>query len=160
MSTQSLLFPEPQELQIHRLDAAIAMLLIGHSGGPLGLRLADDEKAVLGMIRYRRGMASAINLRDIQRRTKLDVRTIKQAVRTLRLNFHLPIGSSKSSESGGYFLMITPEDRAIWRRDVLDQVRAQVDVLRAADSHQSALEALGQLREELLSQADPEANHA
>ncbi|MDR3797992.1 MAG: hypothetical protein P4K93_07555 [Terracidiphilus sp.] len=152
MSTQSSLFPEPVEVQVHRLDAAIASLLFGGRGGPLNLRLADDEKAVLEMIRYRRGAAKSISLRDIQQRTKLDPRTIKQAVRTLRLNFRLPIGSSKNSESGGYYLMISAEDRAIWRKDVLDQVRAQVDVLRAADGHQAALEALGQLREELLSQ--------
>lgn len=156
MSTQSMLFPEPREMQIHRLDAEITSLLYGRAGGPLNLCLADDEKAVLEMIRFHRGLANPVNLRDIQKRSKLDVRTIKQAVRTLRLNFHLPIGSSKHAESGGYYLMISAEDRAIWRKDVLDQVRAQVDVLRAADSPQAALEALGQLREELLSRAGTE----
>lgn len=158
MSTTPSLFPEPPEQQAHRIDATIAGLIYGQQGGPLGLRLADDEKAVLEMIRYRRGAANAVNLRDIQKRTGLDVRTIKQAVRTLRLNFHLPIGSSKQSETGGYYLMLTAEDRAIWRKDVLDQVRAQVNVLRAADGHQAALEALGQLRAELLSET--EVRHA
>jgi hypothetical protein len=161
---QAFLFPESHETQIdmeiRRLDADILCLLVGRAGGPLGLTLGQDEKAVLEMIRYRRGAKNAIPLRDIQQRTKLDVRTIKQAVRTLRMDFHLPIGSSKSSESGGYYLMITADDRAIWRKDVLDQVRAQIDVLRAANGRQAALEALGQLCEELLSQADKEASNA
>jgi len=35
-------------------------LLFGARGGPLNLRLADDEKAVLEMIRYRRGAANKV----------------------------------------------------------------------------------------------------
>lgn len=157
--TQPSLFPESANERTVRLDAEIANLLYGAGGGPLGLCLADDERAVLGMIRYRRGAASAIKLRDIQSHTRLDVRAIKGAVRTLRLNFGLPIGSSKLADAGGYFLMITAEDRAIWRKDVTDQVRAQMDVLRAADGRQAALEALGQLREELLTMPE-EGSHA
>jgi hypothetical protein len=157
---QSSLFPESAESQAHRLDADILSLLIGRAGGPLGLTLGQDEKAVLEMIRFRRGSKSAIPMRDIQQRTKLDARSVKQAVRTLRMDFHLPIGSSKSSQSGGYFLMVTSEDRAIWSKDVIDQARAQFDVLHAVNGKHATLEALGQLRAELLSQSDLEASNA
>lgn len=158
MSTQPSLFTEPRELRIQAIDNDILALLSGRSGGPLGLRLSDDERAVLTMIRYRRGADNAIKLADIHERTKLNVRTIKEAVRTLRMNFHLPIGSSKRAETGGYYLMLSAEDRAIWSRDVLDQVRAQLEVLRAANGRQAALEALGQLRTEL--EAGTEAANA
>lgn len=146
---QTSLFADTREERIRAVDHEIECLLYGRSGGPLGLTLGDDERAVLGQIRFRRGADRAIALRDIHRDTKLDIRTIKQAVRTLRLNFHLPIGSSKDGSAGGYYLMISSEDRAIWAKDVIDQVRAQLAVLRAANGRQAALEALGQLRTEL-----------
>jgi hypothetical protein len=88
-------------------------------------------------------------IREIQERTKLEPRTIKQAVRTLRLNFHLPIASWKHAERGGYFLIVDEEDRAAWVKDVLDQVRAELLVLRAAAGAQAGLELLGQLRMEI-----------
>jgi hypothetical protein len=157
LMVQSSLFPESAESQAHRLDADILSLIVGRPGGPLGLTLGEDEKAVLQLIRFRRGAANAIPLRDITERTRLDARSIKQAVRTLRMDFHLPIGSSKSSETGGYFLMITAADFAIWRKDVIDQARAQLNVLKAVNGKRATLEALGQLREEFSAQADPEA---
>ena len=153
MNAQPSLFADSRELRVQRIDQEILNLLTGIPGGPLSLRLTDDERQVLAMIRYRRGASNAIKLAEIQQRTRLNVRTIKDAVRTLRMNFHLPIGSSKHAENGGYFLMITPEDRAIWRKDVLDQARAQLAVLRACDGRQAALEALGQLRAEMESEA-------
>lgn len=158
MSTQPSLFADSREMRIQQLDSEILQLLSGTHGGPMGLRMSDDERAVLTMIRYRRGSANAIKLADIQQRTKLHVRTIKEAVRTLRMNYHLPIGSSKQAETGGYFLMLSADDFAIWRRDVIDQMRAQAAVLRAACGHQAALEALGQLRAEL--EAGTEGAHA
>jgi hypothetical protein len=157
---QSSLFPESSESRIQRLDADILSLLVGRAGGPLNLTLGDDEKTVLSMIRYHRGAKSAIPLREIQRQTKLDVRSVKQAVRTLRMDFHLPIGSSKSAESGGYFLMVTAEDRAIWSKDVIDQARAQLNVLKAVNGKHATLEVLGQLREEFGGPAEMEASNA
>jgi meiotically up-regulated gene 157 (Mug157) protein len=67
------------------------------------------------------------------------------------MNYRLPIGSSKHGTDGGYFLMITGEDRAIWVKDVLDQVRAELAVLHAAAGQQATLELLGQLQIEVRS---------
>jgi hypothetical protein len=132
-----------------RLDQSILNLLMGYSGGPFGLHLEASEKAVLRAIRYQRGLNNAISIAEVQKITDLDPRTIKESVRTLRMSFHIPIGSSKHSTRGGYFLMVTDADRAVWRRDVTDQIRAEVEVLRAADGHLGALEVLGQLQLEL-----------
>jgi len=149
LSAQPSLFPESPEAAIARLDNNILCLLMGHNGGPLGLTMQDDEKAVLRTIRYMRGLANAITISEIEKVTKLSPRTIKEAVRTLRMSFGLPIGSSKNSGKGGYYLMITEADRAVWVKDVLDQVRAELAVLRAAGGQQATLELLGQLHMEV-----------
>ena len=149
--TQAMLFPEPAESVSARLDSTIVCLLFGTPGGRFEVALDGDERAVLAAIRFHRGRDNAININAIQQRTHLNGRAIKKAVRGLRLNYFLPIGSSKHSAEGGYFLMLTPEDRAVWSTDVLDQVRAELSVLRAAAGHQAGLELLGQLRQEFLS---------
>lgn len=149
MSTQPSLFPESAEAAIARLDSTILDLILGHNGGPLGLTLEEREKAVLRTIRYMRGQANTITIAEISKLTKLNPREIKLAVRTLRINFHLPIGSSKNGSDGGYFLMLTEADRAVWAKDVLDQVRAELAVLRAGAGQQATLELLGQLHMEV-----------
>jgi hypothetical protein len=152
MSTASL-FPETPDQTAERLDAEILQLICG-GGGRFGLPLTDVERQVLAAIRFHRGLDRAVSLRAIAEQHRLDARQIKQSVRTLRLNYRLPIGSSKNAGGGGYYLMLTDDDRRVWRNDVIDQVRAQLDVLRAADSRHAALEALGQLRVELEQEAD------
>jgi hypothetical protein len=155
--SQTSLFPESTEKRIQRIDGLILHLICGGSGGPLNLQIRDDEKAVLECLRFRRGLKNALTIREIQLRTKLDARVIKQAVRTLRLTFRLPIGSWKHADKGGYFLIVDDEDLAAWVKDVLDQVRAEIGVLRAAAGHQASLELLGQLQMEV--QQENEASH-
>jgi hypothetical protein len=145
MSAQPFLFPETPEIFVARLDSEILALLMGQAGGPLSLELEDNEKAVLRTIRFCRGIANAINIRDIQARTHLGARSIKEAVRTLRMSFRLPIGSSKSGTDGGYYLILTDSDRAVWVKTVIDQVRAELAVVRAAAGRQATLELVGQL---------------
>lgn len=139
------LFPVPQETLVARIDAEIASLLLGYAGGPRGLTLGDEEKKVLARLRFRRGLAKAINIRELQEGTGIGPRSLKEIVRNLRLNFRLPIGSSKRGSEGGYYVMVTAEDEAIWVNDVLSQVRAEVEVLRAAVRKRESLERIGQL---------------
>jgi hypothetical protein len=158
LSTQLSLLPETSEEKSARLDAAILHLLMGYVGGPLGLTLEDDEKQVLRTIRFMRGLSNAMNIREIQQRTGLDVRQIKKAVRTLRINFRLPIGSSKSGTGGGYYLILTDADSAAWAKDVLDQVRAELAVLHAVAGYHAGLELLGQLHLEAMKEMNGEVN--
>ncbi len=146
---QQSLFLEPQELLVARCDAEICALLLGYAGGPRGLTLDDQEKAVLRRLRYRRGVINAINIRDLEQATGIGPRSLKEIVRNLRMNFRVPIGSSKNAAKGGYFIIVSNDDRAIWINDVLSQIRAEVAVLRAAAGHQAGLELLGQLMIEL-----------
>jgi hypothetical protein len=153
--TQQSLFPEPEptvEERIRCIDMDILALLCGKSGGPLGLVLSDNEKRVLTAVRYCRGAARAITIQDMRSYKgcgTLSDREIKKAVRTLRINFRLPIGSSKQGSGGGYFIMLTKEDHTILRNQVLDQVRAELAVLKAVDGPRAALELLGQLQLEV-----------
>jgi hypothetical protein len=153
--TEQSLFPDlavSVEQRKRTIDSEILMLLMGKPGGPLNLTLSDDEKAVLTAIRYSRGAANAYPIREMQRRPgceHLTDREIKKAVRTLRINFHLPIGSSKQGSAGGYFIMLTDEDHSVLRNQVLDQVRAELEVLKSVDGPRAALELLGQLQLEV-----------
>jgi hypothetical protein len=149
MTEQASLFPESQDDRIRRLDASILHLITGGAGGSLGFTLRDEDKAVLKCIRYHRGLKNAINISEIAAQTELNVRTIKGAVRTLRLNFRLPIASSKHGSDGGYYLIVTEEDRGAWVRQALEQIRGELAVLRAVAGHHAGLELLGQLHMEL-----------
>lgn len=152
MTTQASLFPESIAIAIARLDNQILQLLLGAAEPRLRLTLQDPERKVLRAIRYQRGIANAMPIREIAGITSLDARSIKQAVRTLRLEFRLPIGSTKSAAGGGYYIIVDEQDRAAWVKDVLDQVRAEMAVLRAAAGDQAGLELLGQLRIEIESE--------
>jgi hypothetical protein len=149
MSAQLSMFAESHEEAVSRLDQTILNLLLGYPGGPLGLSPEDDDKAVLRAIRYQRGLANTISIHELQTLTRLSARQIKKTVRGLRMNFHLPIGSSKSGTDGGYYLILTEADRAAWVKEVLDQVRAELAVMRAAAGQQATLELLGQLSMEV-----------
>jgi len=134
------------------IDADILWLLTGHPGGLQNLTLSDGEKRVLAAIRYCRGAANAVTIRDLQQFKgceELDAREIKNAVRTLRINFRVPLGSSKKGSGGGYFIMLSDEDHTILRGQILDQVRAELEVLKAVDGPRAALELLGQLQLEV-----------
>jgi hypothetical protein len=153
--TEQSLFPESIEERRQTIDAQIEWLLFGKPGGPLGLTLSNDEKRVLTAIRYRRGAVNAISIADMREamgRTAagaLTDREVKKIVRSLRVQFHLPIGSSKFGSNGGYFVMLTDKDHAILHSQVLDQVRAELEVLKAVDGPRAALELLGQLQLEV-----------
>ena len=138
----SSLFPD----RAAEIDQYIASLLVGESGGPFGLRLKPEERAVLQAIRYHRGAIQAVPIRHLAQRLKMNERQIKLIVRTLRINFRLPVGSSKHGTDGGYFIIITPEDQAIFLKGPLEQIRAELEVVRAVAGHQTALELLGQLQ--------------
>lgn len=142
---QASLFPESQELVTSRIDAQISWLLFGHAGGALNIPLEHREREVLRLLRYRRGLANAMPLREIEEKAGLSPREIKETVRALRLNFHLPIGSSKSGTAGGYYLIVSAEDMAAWVKDFTDQIRAQAEVLRAVAGAPATQALFGQL---------------
>jgi len=149
--TQETLFTDlaanDREARSEYVDSQIGALLYGGSQG--GLHLAQDEKHVLAAIRFHRGSNNAVSIREITKSTGLDPREVKNIVRTLRCNFQLPIGSSKHAVKGGYFIILTKEDQAIFDSDFLGQIRAQVDAHRAVSGPHRTRELLGQLQMEI-----------
>ncbi len=136
------------EERIKEIDLEIERLL--YSGQVAGVSLSDDEKRILHSIRYRRGSANAISIRELQARINAPMsdRAIKAVVHELRVTYRLPIGSNKGTPNG-YFIMVSPEDRAILYNQILDQVRAELEVLRATNQQHEALRMLGQLQLEM-----------
>jgi hypothetical protein len=159
--TERSLFPDLAvsiEQRVQSIDAEILWLLCGKPG-KLGMTLSLEEKAVLTAIRYCRGAANSVTIREMRTWKKCEAladRQIKQIVRSLRLQFALPIGSSKKGSDGGYFLIVTDADRTIFRNGVLDQVRAELEILRSVDGDQAALELLGQLSLQLKQNSEKE----
>lgn len=151
MVEQSSLFPEHPADAAARRDAAILLLLSGHVGGPRQMPLGQDEKNVLRCIRYQRGRAHAVSISAIREKTGLNPRQIKSAVRSLRLNFSLAIGSSKHAGDGGYYLIVDKEDLDSFIATALDQVKAEIEVVRAVGGRQAALDLVGQLSLEVQS---------
>ena len=142
------LFPDAEFSKQERaaeLDQQIVLLTAGKPGGPFNLQLTPDESAVLRAIRFHRGASNAIPIRELRSRIKLTDRQIKQIVRTLRVSYHLPIGSSKDAIDGGYFLILTAEDQKVFDASFLEQVRAQVQAHRCAAGPTRTRELLGQL---------------
>lgn len=127
------------------IDQQIADLLHGDPSYPSGHFLAPPETAVLRAIRYRRGAGNPIGIRELVSRLKITEREIKQIVRTLRVDFRLSIGSSKSATNGGYFLIVSIADQEIAARSPLDQIRAEVEVLKLLTSAERTRELLGQI---------------
>jgi hypothetical protein len=80
--TELSLFPDDSiEARRQTIDADILWLLTGHPGGPQNLTLSLDEKQVLTAIRYCRGAANAVTIRDLQEFKgceTLDAREIKK----------------------------------------------------------------------------------
>jgi hypothetical protein len=146
----SSLFANLPEQRAEVLDCTIGHLLRGRVGGPFKMRLSANEAAVLAGIRYHRGSGNAVTIAELAQRTKLQDREIKAIVRALRINFRLPIGASKNSASGGYFLVLTAEDLRLAMKSPLDQIRAELDVVRALGG--DAGEVLGQLALQLRSE--------
>ena len=137
-------FPESQQMRVQRIDAELQHLLMS-GANEAGLYLDEEEKAVLRCIRFRRGLANAVPIREVQQRTSLGPRAIKEIVRTLRLNFRLPIGSSKRGAEGGYYVMVCKEDLDAWVGEVVLQIRAEAELVRSAAGPHAMRELLGQL---------------
>lgn len=73
-----------------------------------------DEKLLAGILQHYRGRSKPLARVAIERMTGWTERRVKQVVEALRMNHHLPIGSTRS-EPHGYFWIVTAEDHdAAW----------------------------------------------
>jgi hypothetical protein len=82
----------------------------GEEGGPWPL--TAECKAVLGVLIYHKGAASAIQIKEISEYTKLSDRAVKDAVRSLIVDFRVRIAGSRQEPYGYYLVMTADEARA------------------------------------------------
>jgi hypothetical protein len=68
--------------------------------------LTPEQKKVLGLLIYHKGAAAAIQIKEISAFTKLGDRAIKDAVRSLVVDFKVRIAGSRQ-EPYGYYLVMT-----------------------------------------------------
>jgi len=140
------LFPETEAERVQRIDAEILALLMGKPGGKFGETLKPKENAVLSAVRFRRGHANTVTIREISRQTGLGERAVKDAAQSLRLSFRVPIAASKLGLRGGYFIAITEQDLNIMIANIRDQVRTEIDVMKVFIGERAALDIIDALR--------------
>jgi len=71
--------------------------------------MKPDQVDVWRVVHRHRGRDSAILARDIASVTGISERTVRKIIRSLRLEFHKPIGSNTGSPAG-YYLAVTLEE--------------------------------------------------
>ena len=103
-----------------------------------------DARRVLLIIAGHRGRASAVPLEKIGALLSLGDREIKQAVKTLRDDFAMPIGASRV-EPYGYFLCETAEDLAAAVRPLVHEIRSLARTVKMMTPDSRMAELAGQL---------------
>jgi hypothetical protein len=133
------------------VDELVAEVLAGRRGP--GWPLPIEAEKLLRALRQARGMKNARPIRELAPLLDLGEREIKEAARTLVVEFGIPLVGSRR-EHGGYYLAVTTEERVSAATTLKHEIRALARRVRALEGHQAMLEYLGQLRAEL-SPSDP-----
>lgn len=139
------LFANQPEERAQTLDQRITSLLYGQGAGLFSQELNAPERAVLKALRYHTSSSNPITIRSLSEKTELNARDVKDIVRRLRLGFGLPIGANRSGETGGYYFILTDEDRRLFKAQFMRQITAELEVMRAVVGVEETRELLGQL---------------
>ena len=89
-----------------------------------------DEQSVWHYIANHRGRDNAIGARDLAQLTRIPERRVRSIVRSLRLNFHKPIGSTTHAPAGFYLCTSADELREWrerWRRHAVKELKMAYD---------------------------------
>lgn len=87
--------------------------------------LTPNEKAVWELIEGRYGKGNAITSTQIEEITGLNRFRTCKAIQSLRLEHRIPVASSKSGNSKGYFLPVKKEEL----KDTIDELLRQAETL-------------------------------
>ena len=131
--------PEDRELLI---DRQIMDVLTGrYTYAP-----SDNQRALLHLLRMRRGLSRAISIGEIGERLKLSPRTVKEEIADLTIRFRLPIGSSRDSSQPGYYLAITKEERVASATPHINQALKHLQRADVLLSKHEMAELMGQIQ--------------
>jgi len=139
------LFANQPEERADALDQRITSLLYGNGAGLFSQELNASERAVLKALRYHTSSSNPIMIRTLSEKTDLNERDVKDIIRRLRLGFGLPIGANRSGERGGYYFILTDQDRRLFKAQFMGQIKAELEVMRVVCGAEETREMLGQL---------------
>ena len=128
------------------IDVLIEAVLAGKSGP--GWPLAVEAEKLLRALRLARGAKLARPIRELAGLLDLSEREVKQAARTLVVEFGLPIVGSRV-QPYGYYLAVTTEERLAAASTLKHEIRALARRVRALEGHKAMVEWLGQLQIEM-----------
>jgi hypothetical protein len=141
---QLLQFDEPDHGA--EVDAMVEAVLSG-VGGP-GWPLPVEAEKLLRALRHAHGAKQARPIRELARQLDLSEREVKQAARTLVVEFSLPLVGSRI-QPYGYYLAVTSEERLQAANTLKHEIVALARRVRALEGHKAMIEWLGQLKIEL-----------
>jgi hypothetical protein len=137
-------FDEPDHSA--EVDAMVEAVLAG-VGGP-GWPLPIEAKKLLRALHYAQGSKRARPIRELAQLLDLSEREVKQAARTLVVEFGLPLVGSRVKPHG-YYLAVTTEERLQAATTLKHEIVALARRVRALEGHKAMIEWLGQLKIEL-----------
>jgi hypothetical protein len=104
-----------------------------------------EMKRLLWILTEHKGAANPIPLRDLIARTGMEGRELKAMVRSLVVDFEIPIGASRA-EPVGYYLAMNATERLAAARPYIAEIRKLAQRVRALIGGQAFVEELGQMR--------------
>jgi hypothetical protein len=110
--------------------------------------LTEDQRALLHVLRWHKGADRAITIAMLDAKLNIDVRGIKDAVRSLVVDFGLPIVGSRR-QPYGYYIAITAEEIAEAIRPLRGEIIQIARRVRALRGNEFLRELLGQIPMEL-----------
>ena len=109
-----------------------------------GWELTGLQKVILGRLLSRLGAHNAIPLRSLLQITGSDAREIKDAIRSLVVDFKVRVGASRG-DPPGYYLITSAEEARATSQPYISEIRQLVRRIRVLlDPHDMA-ELVGQL---------------
>jgi hypothetical protein len=122
------------------------LVLAGQANAPWPL--TEECRKVLGLLIYHKGAASAIQIKEISAYTKLSDRVVKDAVRSLIVDFKVRIGASRGKVAG-YYLVMTAEEAEQSARALVHEIRELARRVRVLTDGVFISEQNGQMRIEI-----------
>lgn len=116
-------------------------------------RLLDEERRIAQILRFHKGKQTALPLKDLALKLGSDGsavsdRLVKALIRSLIVDFRLPIGSCRG-ELHGYYLIRTIEEARDTARPLVNEIKKLAQRVRVNVGRHYALEILGQVQLEL-----------
>lgn len=130
------------------LDARINELLYRFDAQVKPWPLTAEQRDLLRLLQWHKSVAQAITIADISAKLSIDARAVKEAVRSLVVDFRLPIMGSRRPPYG-YYLAITPEEISQGLKTLRGEIVELARRIRSVESTNYLREMLGQIAVEL-----------